>query len=86
MDRAKSAMRTLTLQFASLAGHTVRIANVLPGLAGAAMVSWGAAMIYTPVGWMLGGTSLLYFGYEENLRRGRARAHASAVASARQVP
>lgn len=78
MRRATSAIRTLTrrlaLYSATIAGHTVRKANVLPGLAGAAMVSWGAAMIYTPVGWMLGGVFLLAFGYEENLRRGRARA------------
>lgn len=72
MKRAKSAIRTLTLHFASLAGHTVRIANVLPGLAGAAMVSWGAAMIYTPAGWITGGIALLIFGYEGNSRRGRA--------------
>lgn len=71
MKRLASVYRSLTLQFASLAGHTVRIANVLPGLAGAAMVSWGAAMIYTPAGWMVGGTALLAFGYEVNSRRGQ---------------
>lgn len=75
MDRAKSAIRTLTLHFATSAGHTVRIANrtagVLPGLAGAAMVSWGAAMIYTPAGWILGGGFILAAGFENNQRRGR---------------
>lgn len=66
-----SVIRKLPLHLAALLGHTVRIANVLPGLAGAAMTSWGAAMIYTPAGWMLGGGALLAFGYEVNSRRGR---------------
>lgn len=61
-----SAIRSLPLYLATLIGHTVRIANVLPGLAGAAMVSWGAAMIYTPAGWIAGGIALLAFGREIN--------------------
>jgi hypothetical protein len=77
MRRAPSAIRTLTrrltLYSATIAGHTVRKANVLPGLAGAAMVSWGAAMIYTPAGWMLGGVMLCAIGYEVNQRGGRPR-------------
>lgn len=68
MRRALSAIRTLTLKTATLAGHTVRIANVLPGVAGAAMVSWGAAMIYTPAGWIAGGVFLLGAGFEFNSR------------------
>lgn len=69
MERLRSAIRTLTLQTASFAGHTVRISGVLPGLAGAAMVSWGAAMIYTPAGWIAGGAFLLAFGFENNQHR-----------------
>jgi hypothetical protein len=70
MRRATSAIRTsirrLTLSLAVLTGHTVRIANVFPALAGFAMVSWGAAMVYVPAGWMLGGLSLLWIGSEIN--------------------
>jgi hypothetical protein len=54
-----SAIRTLPLQIAALAGHTVRIAHALPGLAGAAMVSWGAAMVYEPAGLIVGGAFML---------------------------
>lgn len=49
-----------------LVRHTVRIANVLPGLAGAAMASWGASMIYEPAGWITGGIALLIFAREIN--------------------
>jgi hypothetical protein len=70
MRRATSGIRTLTrrlaLSFASLAGHTVRIANVIPALAGFAMLSWGVAMIYTPAGWIAGGACLLAIGRELN--------------------
>lgn len=51
--------------------YPVRIANTLPGLAGAAMVSWGAAMIYTPAGWITGGAFLLAFGFENNAKAQR---------------
>lgn len=54
-----SVIRKPTLVLASLAGHTVRIAHILPGMAGAAMVSYGAAMIYTPAGVIIGGAFLL---------------------------
>ena len=30
------------------------------------MASWGAAMIYTPAGWIAGGVALLWFGREIN--------------------
>lgn len=74
MRRATSAIRTLTrrltLSLATLTGHTVRIANaaapVAPALAGFGLVSWGAAMIYTPAGWIAGGLSLLLIGREIN--------------------
>ena len=67
-----SAIRRLPLQLAAILGHTVRIANVLPGLAGAAMASWGVAMIYTPAGWITGGIALLAFGREINAVPARA--------------
>jgi hypothetical protein len=74
MRRATSGIRTLTrrlsLSLATTAGHTVRIANraapVLPSLAGFGLVSWGAAMIYTPAGWITGGVSLLILGWDLN--------------------
>lgn len=74
MSRATSVIRTLTrrlgLSFAPIAGHTVRIANsvapVLPALAGFSLVSWGAAMIYSPAGWITGGLALLAIAREIN--------------------
>ena len=69
MKRPTSVIRTPALYLASLIGHTVRIANVLPGLAGAAMVSWGASMIYEPAGWVAGGAFLLAFGFENNAKK-----------------
>jgi len=70
MRRATSAIRTFTrrlsLSFATVAGHTVRIANVAPSLAGFSLVSWGAAMIYVPAGWITGGIALLIIGRELN--------------------
>jgi hypothetical protein len=70
MKRQLSAFRTLTrrlgLSLAGLAGHTVRYANVAPALAGFALMSWGAAMIYVPAGWICGGASLLLIGRELN--------------------
>jgi hypothetical protein len=53
--------------------HTVRIANVLPGLAGAAMASWGVSMIYGPAGWITGGVFLLAFGFENNAKKAPPR-------------
>jgi hypothetical protein len=74
MSRATSVIRTLArrlgLSLAAPAGHTVRIANrlapVVPALAGFSLVSWGAAMIYTPAGWIAGGLSLLVLGWDLN--------------------
>lgn len=69
---------------ASLAGHTVRIAHTLIGLGGAAMLSWGVAMIYTPAGWICGGAALLEAARE--LAGARAvQAVAPAPAAAQQV-
>jgi hypothetical protein len=48
---------------AELAGHVVgrvlRAAPTVPGLAGAAMVAYGAAMVYAPAGVIAGGVFLL---------------------------
>lgn len=68
MKRALSVIRTLTrrlgLSAGTIAGHTVRIAHTLIGLAGAAMASWGVSMIYAPAGWILGGGFLLWLAKE----------------------
>ena len=68
MSRATSVMRTLTRRLSllgwNLAVHTVRIAHTLISLAGAAIVSWGASMIYTPAGWIVGGGFVLWLGSE----------------------
>jgi len=77
MDRAKSVIRTLTRRLRllgwDLAVHTVRIAHTLISLAGAAIISWGASMIYSPAGWIIGGGFVLWLGSE-----------LSAMAAARQ--
>jgi hypothetical protein len=82
MTRPTSVYRTLTLRIATLAGHTVRIAHTLLALAGAAIVSWGAAMIYTPAGWILGGGFLLWAASELSSAAG-ARSAAAAHRRAR---
>lgn len=64
MKRVPSVIRTLLLLTGSIAGHTVRIAHSLVGLAGAAMLSWGVAMIYVPAGWISGGVFLCAMAYE----------------------
>lgn len=84
MKRLSSAMRAITLSVVTFAGHTVRISNVLPGLAGAAMVSWGAAMIYTPAGYITGGLMLLAIAYEINALKGRKAAERAAAAAMRR--
>lgn len=44
-------------------GHTVRLgrtaARYVPGWAGAALISWGAGMVYLPAGVMVAGAFLL---------------------------
>jgi hypothetical protein len=68
MARPSSVYRTLTLRIPEKLGHTVhviiRIAHTLIGLAGAAMVSWGASMIYSAAGWIAGGGFLLWLAYD----------------------
>lgn len=50
-------------------GHILRALPTFPGFAGAAMVSYGAAMIYRPAGVIAGGAFLLWFGTELNRRQ-----------------
>lgn len=74
MRRATSGIRTLTrrlsLSFATVAGHTVRIANrigtLLIALAGFSLISWGVSMYSTPAGWICGGVSLLAIAFDAN--------------------
>lgn len=42
-----------------LTGRVLRVAPTVPGLAGAAMVAYGAAMVYRPAGVIAGGAFLL---------------------------
>lgn len=75
MKRLASAIRTIARDFAEFAGHTVRIAHIsVLGLAGAAMFSWGVAMVYTPAGWISGGLFLCAFAYELATRAGERAA------------
>lgn len=79
MKPRASVIWTLLLLSASITGHTVRIAHsVVVGLTGAALVSWGAAMIYTPAGWIAGGGFLLWLANDLS-----AAAGARAVAAQR---
>lgn len=78
MKRLTSVIRTSALLGAAIAGHTVRIAHTLLALAGAAMVSWGVAMIYIPAGWITGGLFLCGFAYELATRAGEREAAAAA--------
>lgn len=73
MKALTSGKRTIKLSTAAFAGHTVRIAHSLIGLAGAAMVSCGAAMIYNPAGWICGGAFLLLLAFELSAVAGRRR-------------
>lgn len=57
------AIRAAVMAVATVAGHTVRVyrsvGRYLPGLFGAGFVSWGAAMVYIPAGFIVGGVLLL---------------------------
>ena len=67
LPRATRAWRARGSQIAAALivslGHVIgpvwRRRAVLPGLAGAGMVSWGAALVYLPAGVILGGVFLL---------------------------
>lgn len=76
MNRRTSVIRTFLLSIGSIAGHTVRIAHSVVGLTGAALVSWGAAMIYIPAGWIAGGAFLLWLANDLSAAAG-ARAAAA---------
>jgi hypothetical protein len=59
----KNKIRTSVLGLAGAAGYAIakarRPARLLPGLAGAVLLSWGAAMIYAPAGLIAAGLMLL---------------------------
>ena len=65
-------MTAVAGRLAVAAGTLLRLARghalSVPSLAGAAMVSAGAAMIYTPAGVIIGGGFLLWIGTEMNRR------------------
>lgn len=89
MRRAPSGIRTLTRGLSlfgwNLAVHTVRIAHSLVALVGAALVSWGAAMIYSPAGWITGGAFLLWLANDLSTAAA-ARTAAAQRAQQGQVP
>jgi hypothetical protein len=43
-----------------------RPARMVPGMAGAGLVAYGAALVYPPAGFIVGGLFLLWFGSEIN--------------------
>jgi hypothetical protein len=52
-----------------LSGRALVVVPTIPGLAGSALVSYGAAMVYRPAGFITGGAFLLWLGTEMNRRR-----------------
>lgn len=56
-------IRTTVLGLAAACGYAVRAARrparFLPGVAGLGLISWGAAMVYTPAGLVVAGLALL---------------------------
>lgn len=52
-----------------LTGRLLMTLPTVPGLAGSAMASYGAALIYRPAGFIAGGAFLLWLGTELNRRR-----------------
>lgn len=55
-DRALAAA---ALAAGKVTGRLLSALPTVPGLAGAAMVAWGAAMVYRPAGVIAGGAFLL---------------------------
>ena len=68
--RLSTAWTAVAGRAAIVAGHAIRKVRPalpsMPGLAGAAMVSYGIAMIYLPAGVIAGGAFLLWIGTELN--------------------
>lgn len=60
----RKRLRGVALAAAGPAGAMVGWSRIAPSLAGAAMVSLGAAMIYSPAGVIAGGGFLLWIGTE----------------------
>lgn len=62
-EREKSRGSQIAEKLADAAGWVIgpvwRRRAFLPGLAGAGLVSWGAALVYLPAGVILGGVCLL---------------------------
>ena len=55
-DRALAAAATAA---GKVTGRVLGLLPTVPGLAGAAMVAWGVAMVYRPAGVIAGGAFLL---------------------------
>jgi hypothetical protein len=65
---ASDVLAVLVVTVGKVIGLARRRSNLLPGLAGAALVAWGAAQVYAPAGWILGGVFLLMADRQINLR------------------
>lgn len=52
-------IRKAWLGLATAAGVVVRAAKVLPGLLGAAAISWGLGMVYEPLLYISAGVALI---------------------------
>lgn len=57
--RGSEIAAALLIGLGHVIGFAKRRSAFLPGLAGAALVSWGAALVYLPAGVILGGVFLL---------------------------
>jgi len=67
--RADGAIGHLAAAAGWVTGRAALSLAKVPSLAGAAMVSLGAAMVYLPAGVIAGGAFLLWMGTELNSRR-----------------
>jgi hypothetical protein len=52
-------LAAVALAAGKVTGHVLSVLPTVPGLAGAAMVAYGAAMVYRPAGVIAGGAFLL---------------------------
>lgn len=70
----RAALSSLLAAVAVATGHAMRLVGrafaFAPGIAAACVVSWGAAQIYTPAGWIAGGLFLLAADRQIKLRPG----------------
>ena len=58
-ERGSQIAAALIVAVGKAIGPVYRRLPLVPGLAGAGMVSWGAALVYVPAGVILGGVFLL---------------------------